>query len=129
ARGVGCLGGYGGSGGDGKSGGCGGVVGSGGSGRLEVSAALVVLLAAAVGGGACKMVASGMVTRVRLPWWCMSTVGGGSYRSGYGETFLGFAGKLFRRWQSAGDGGGWPAAAAGGEGEKIIVCVFCVYNK
>nr|GEV66167.1 zinc finger, CCHC-type [Tanacetum cinerariifolium] len=33
-------------------------------------------------------------------------VDGGSYRSGYGETFLGFAGKLFRRRQSARDGGG-----------------------
>nr|GEZ94530.1 putative reverse transcriptase domain-containing protein [Tanacetum cinerariifolium] len=42
----------------------------------------------------------------RLRWsWCMAMVDGGSYRSGYGETFLGFAGKLFWRRQSAGDGG------------------------
>nr|GEV14948.1 hypothetical protein [Tanacetum cinerariifolium] len=106
-------------------GGC-GVVGGGG--RLEVSAALVVMEAAAEIERVAAVVVlwhgdegtAAMVVHVDGGWWILYI--------GLRGDILGFAGKLFRRRQSVGDGGGWPTAA-GGEGEKIIVCVFCVYNK
>nr|GEZ26509.1 hypothetical protein [Tanacetum cinerariifolium] len=89
----------------GESGGRGGVVGGGGSG--------VKLLVVAWHGGCC-LGGAGCWRR------CMAMADGGSYTSGYGETFLGFVRKLFRRRQSAGDGGGW-------EREMVVyVCFICV---
>nr|GFB23455.1 hypothetical protein [Tanacetum cinerariifolium] len=51
-------------------------------------------------------------------WRCMSTVGGGSERSGYGETFWGSP-------ENFSGSGGWPEVMAGrrlagGEGEKLV---------
>nr|GEZ24996.1 hypothetical protein [Tanacetum cinerariifolium] len=97
------------------------------SAKGEVPAEVVMMLpagvAAAVGvngvvGGSGSRVKWRLLGCVGCRRPCTAMVDGGSYRSGYGETFLGFAGKTFwwRSWWWSAAAGWWPAVAAGNGG-------------